>query len=209
MNQVTTLVYIWVSNQRGLTGMETKRSFPAVFFLFYLTPWTDEKLRYSTKNNPFAFNHLASLGDEDTNFLYSPCVPINFSQVQRLFPSVVFTRVFMLTIINLGGRWNWYSIVGLRLITASQECTCQTQLIFIDARCCHQWGWQKAKEKIQEAGLLSESDLQKQQRLHRHDSSAFDYLHHLENDSFLPKSNAVKKFCVDVLLTLNLLSGCT
>ena len=99
--QVTTL-----STQLGL-GSELvdwyrdATSVPLGLLLINLSPRTDNRLRYCTNSGsvpskfytPERLKPLRTLDDEHTKSLYSPSVPIAFSQMQRPLSSVLPKRV--------------------------------------------------------------------------------------------------------------------
>ena len=70
--------------------------------LINLSPRTDDRLRYCTNSGsvpsnfylPERLKHLRTLDDEHTNSLYSPSVPIAFSQMQKPLSSVLPKRVY-------------------------------------------------------------------------------------------------------------------
>ena len=95
--QVTTL-----STQLGLCSELVDwywdaTSVPFGHLFFDLSPRTDDRLRYCTKNGsvpskfciPERLKHLRTLDDEHTKFLYSPSVPIAFPQMQKSLSSVL------------------------------------------------------------------------------------------------------------------------
>ena len=100
--QVTTL-----STQLGL-GSELvdwyrdATSVPFGHLLIDLSPRTDDRLRYCTNIGsvpskiyiPERLKHLRTLDDEHTKSLYSPSVPIAFSQMQKSLSSVLPKRVY-------------------------------------------------------------------------------------------------------------------
>ena len=69
--------------------------------LIDLSPRTDDRLRYCPINGPIHSNFCIRnrlkqskvLDGEHTKYLYSPCVPIIFPQMQKSFPSVMPKRV--------------------------------------------------------------------------------------------------------------------
>ena len=77
-------------------------SVPFGHLLIYLSPRTDDKLRYCTNNGsaaskfyiPESLKHLRNLDDEHTKSLYSPGVPIAFRQRQKSLSSVLPKRVY-------------------------------------------------------------------------------------------------------------------
>ena len=100
--QVTTL-----STQLGL-GSELidwyrdATSVPFGHLLIYLSPRTDDRLRYCTNSGsvpskfyfPERLKHLRTLDDEHTKSLYSPSVPIAFPQMRKSLSSVLPKRVY-------------------------------------------------------------------------------------------------------------------
>ena len=100
--QVTTL-----STQLGL-GSELydwyrdATSVPFGHLLIDLSPRTDDRLRYCTNRGsvpskcyiPERLKHLRTLDDEHTKSLYSPSVPIAFTQMQKSLSSVLPKRVY-------------------------------------------------------------------------------------------------------------------
>ena len=100
--QVTTL-----STQLGL-GAELvdwyrdATSVPFGHLLIDLSPRTDDRLRYCTNSGsvpskfyiPERLKHLRTLDDEHTKPLYSPSVPIAFTQKQNSLSSVLHKRVY-------------------------------------------------------------------------------------------------------------------
>ena len=77
-------------------------SVPFNHLLIDLSPRTDDRIRYCTNSasvpskfyNPERFKSLRNLDDEHTKFLYSPCVPIAFPQVQKPLSSVLSKSVY-------------------------------------------------------------------------------------------------------------------
>ena len=104
--QVTTL-----STQLGL-GSELvdwyrdATSVPFGHLLIDLSPRTDDRLRYCTNTGsipskfyiPDRLKQSKILDDEHTESLYSPSVPIVFSQMQKSFPSVLPKRVYLVSL---------------------------------------------------------------------------------------------------------------
>ena len=100
--QVTTL-----STQLGL-GSELVGWYRDATFVSFgdllvdLSPRTDDSLRYCTKSgsvpskfyNLHSLKHLRTLDDEDTKSLYTPSVPIAFSQMQKPLSSVFPKRFY-------------------------------------------------------------------------------------------------------------------
>ena len=100
--QVTTL-----STQMGL-GSELfdwygdATSVPFGQLLIDLSPRTDNRLRYCTNSGsvpskihiPERLNHLRTLDDEHTKYLYSPSISIAFPQMQKSLASVLPKRVY-------------------------------------------------------------------------------------------------------------------
>ena len=100
--QVTTL-----STQMGLGSelVEWYRDATSVPFghlLIDLSPRTDDRLRHCTNSGsvpskfhfPQCLKHLGTLDDEHAKFLYSPNVPIAFSQMRKPLSSVLLKRVY-------------------------------------------------------------------------------------------------------------------
>ena len=100
--QVTTL-----STQLGLGSelVDWYRDATSVLFghlLIDLSPRTDDRLRYCTNTGsipskfyiPERLKQSKILDGENTKSLYSPCVPIIFSQMQKSVPSVLPKRVY-------------------------------------------------------------------------------------------------------------------
>ena len=100
--QVTTL-----STQLGL-GSElvdwhrNATSVPFGHLLIDLSPRTDDRLRYCTNSGcvpskfyiPDCFKQLRTLNDENTFFVYSPCVPVPWPQMQKSLSSVLPKTVY-------------------------------------------------------------------------------------------------------------------
>ena len=104
--QVTTL-----STQLGL-GSELVDWYQNATFgpfghlLIALSPRTDDRLRYCTNTGsipskfyiPDRLKQSKVMDDEHTKSLYSPSVPIIFPQMRKSFPSVLFKRVFSVSL---------------------------------------------------------------------------------------------------------------
>ena len=77
-------------------------SVPFGHLLIYLSPRTDERLRYCKNSGsipskfyiPERLKHLRTLDDEHTKSLYSPSVPIAFPKTQKPLSSVLPKRVY-------------------------------------------------------------------------------------------------------------------
>ena len=78
------------------------KSVPFGHLLIDLSPRTDDRLRYCTNSGktpskfyvPESLKHLTTLDDEHTKFLYSPCVPSIFPQLQKTVSPIVSKRVY-------------------------------------------------------------------------------------------------------------------
>ena len=102
VSQLTTL-----STQLGLGSdlvdwYREATSVPFGHLLIDLSPRTDDRLRYCTNTGsipskfyiPDLLKQSKFLDNEHTKFLYSPCVPVIFPQMQNSFPSVLPKRVY-------------------------------------------------------------------------------------------------------------------
>ena len=77
-------------------------SVPFGHLLIYLSPRTDDRLRYCTNSGsvpskfyiPERLKHLRTLDDEHIKSLYSPNVPIALPQMQKSLSSLLRKRVF-------------------------------------------------------------------------------------------------------------------
>ena len=93
----------------GLELVDWYRDATSVLFghlLFALSPRTDDRLRFCTNSGsvpsrfsiPDRLKHLRTLDDEHTKSLYSPSVPIAFSQMQPPFSSTLPERFYPVSI---------------------------------------------------------------------------------------------------------------
>ena len=81
-------------------------SVPDGHLLIYLSPRTDDRLRYCTITGsivskfyiPDRLKHLKSLDDEHAKSFNSPSVPIVFPQTQKSFPSLLRKRFYQLSL---------------------------------------------------------------------------------------------------------------
>ena len=79
------------------------------YLLIYLSPRTDDRLRYCTNTGsipskfyiPDRLKQFKNWDDEHTNPLYSPSFPIIVPQMQKSFPSVLPIRVFPVSLRRL------------------------------------------------------------------------------------------------------------
>ena len=99
--QVTTLSSQLCPGSELVDWYRDATSVPFGHLLIYLSPRTDDRLRYCTNSGsvaskfhlPERLKHLRTLDDEHTKSLYSPTVPIAFQQKQKPLSSVLPKRV--------------------------------------------------------------------------------------------------------------------
>ena len=104
--QVTTLSTQFGLGSELVDWYRDATSVPSGHLLIDLSPRTDDQLRYCTNTGyipskfyiPDRLKQSKILDDEHTKSLYSPNVPIIFSQMQKFFPSVLPKRVYPISL---------------------------------------------------------------------------------------------------------------
>ena len=102
VKQLTTLSTQLVLGSELVNWYRDATSVPFGHLLTDLSPRTDNRLRYCTNTGfipskfyiPDRLKQSKVLDNEQTKSLYSPSVPIIFSQLQKSFPSVLPRRVY-------------------------------------------------------------------------------------------------------------------